>query len=264
VDPDRGWVANWNNKPARGWDSFDGFKWGAVQRVELLHDQMRTLLAGGGQAELSDLVDVIRTAATQDARGAYLGAQMTRWARRLLDSDRHDRAAAIVRRWVKLGAHRTNRDRDGDMDRGPALAIFDRWWKLLVHAIFDDELGRKGYRLMDAPVADYSPQSGSSFFFDFSSYLRTLFDRGKGSYARNYCDDLSTGDHESCRGLVASSLRRAVRELTQEQGRDMSAWEKPAENLQFQELGAGSVPEIPWQNRGTHNHVVEILEDLSP
>jgi hypothetical protein len=35
-----------------------------------------------------------------------------------------------------------------------------------------------------------------------------------------------------------------------------------AENLEFQELGGLSVPAIPWQNRGTHNHVVEVLNDV--
>jgi hypothetical protein len=42
------------------------------------------------------------------------------------------------------------------------------------------------------------------------------------------------------------------------------AWTVPAENIEFFNLGAGSVDPIPWQNRGTHNHVVEILEDASP
>jgi hypothetical protein len=41
----------------------------------------------------------------------------------------------------------------------------------------------------------------------------------------------------------------------------MSQWSTPAENLVFQNLGAGSVEPIPWQNRGTHNHVVEVLSD---
>jgi hypothetical protein len=33
----------------------------------------------------------------------------------------------------------------------------------------------------------------------------------------------------------------------------------PAENIEFAAFGAGSVDPIPWQNRGTHNQVVEIL-----
>gem|GEM_PF-5686753 len=41
----------------------------------------------------------------------------------------------------------------------------------------------------------------------------------------------------------------------------MSKWTAPAEWIEFQEFGASSVERIPWQNRGTHNHVVEVLPD---
>jgi hypothetical protein len=43
----------------------------------------------------------------------------------------------------------------------------------------------------------------------------------------------------------------------------MATWTVPAENIVFQELGAGSVDPIPWQNRGTHNHIIEILDDAN-
>jgi acyl-homoserine lactone acylase PvdQ len=49
VNPDQGWMANWNNKPAYGWDNFDNFKFGSIHRVELLQDRMRELLDGPAQ-----------------------------------------------------------------------------------------------------------------------------------------------------------------------------------------------------------------------
>lgn len=42
----------------------------------------------------------------------------------------------------------------------------------------------------------------------------------------------------------------------------MSAWTAPAGWIEFSNQGAGDVPGIPWQNRGTHNHVVEILSNV--
>ncbi len=44
----------------------------------------------------------------------------------------------------------------------------------------------------------------------------------------------------------------------------MSEWTTDAWMIKFSALGFGSVPNIPWQNRGTHNHVVEILGDAGP
>jgi acyl-homoserine lactone acylase PvdQ len=269
VNPEQGWVANWNNKPALGWDSFDGIKWGSVQRVQLLKDRMHELFDGAGQGELSDIVDVIRDAATRDTRGVYLGPKMLRWAGRTTGAeDRYYEALDVVRGWVQDGAHRVNQDRDDNMDNGAALAIFDAWYDALVHGVFDDELGEAGFELlapMGAPVTDYTPESGSSFWNDFSSYLRNLFrTRTRGGFARNYCDVRTTGARESCRSQVVDALEKALADLTEEQGEDMGAWTVPAENIEFFNLGAGSVDPIPWQNRGTHNHVVEIIEDASP
>lgn len=36
VNPDQGWMANWNNQPAKGWGNGDDPNWGPLQRVRLL------------------------------------------------------------------------------------------------------------------------------------------------------------------------------------------------------------------------------------
>ncbi len=270
INPEQGWIANWNNKPSVGWKNTDhccGGKFGAIQRVSLLQDQMSDLLDGSGKADLSDLVDVIRNAATQDTRGRYIGRTMTNWARGSARADEKLTAAlGAVNDWIDAGAHRFNKDDNPDvMDASPALALFDEWWTQLVHKIYDDEIGKEGYDLLRTPITDYFPNTlaaGSSFFFDFSAYLKNLFNpRAKRKLARDYCDDRSTNGAETCKEVVAASFKSAYDKLVADQGADMSAWEVPAENIIFQELGAGTVDPIPWQNRGTHNHVVEILRD---
>ena len=112
---------------------------------------------------------------------------------------------------------------------------------------------------------DYAPNTsaGGGFFFDFSSYLDTLLDpKAKKRLARNYCDDMKTDGKESCKQVVGDALVAAYDAIVADQGADMNAWTKAPENIVFQELGAGSADPIPWQNRGTHNHIAEILEDL--
>lgn len=270
VNPEQGWVANWNNKPARGWDNMDGFKWGPLHRVQLLIDQMSDLL-DDGRATLSDLADVIRIVATQDARGVYLAPQMLRKAakaaKRTEQAENYAQAIEIVKAWSQAGAHRKNADRDDTMDDGPALAIFDAWYDKLARAIFDDEIGEDGYALMDAPIVNYNPVNGGGFWFDFSSYMRNLFTRKTrlARFDRNYCNNISTEEKENCVQLISESLVAALAQLTEEQGEDMTAWTKPAENISFTKNAnsatAGSVPDIPWQNRGTENHLVEVLSD---
>lgn len=148
------------------------------------------------------------------------------------------------------------------MDRGAALAVFDAWYDVLVRRVFQDELGAAFLDGGRPPVSDYSPTGGSSFFFDYSNYLANLFHPdARADLARNYCDVLGTSTKEGCRRIVIGSLRSAVERLSDQQGTDPAQWSTPAENIVFQELGAGSVDPIPWQNRGTHNHVVEVLGD---
>jgi hypothetical protein len=45
------------------------------------------------------------------------------------------------------------------------------------------------------------------------------------------------------------------------QGDDPAGWEKPREDIEMSSQGAAVTFTIPWQNRGTHNHVIEVLSD---
>jgi acyl-homoserine lactone acylase PvdQ len=261
INPKRGWIANWNSKPSAGWDTADDFKWGTIQRVRLMEQDLNALLKGRGKATLSDLVDVLRNVATRDPRAAYLGPRMLKLAGS--QTGELGQAVALVRQWIGDGAHRLNKDRDDNMDTGNALALFDAWYTQLVHAVFDDELGADAYRF-GPPVTDYDPAGGSSFYFDFSNYLYDLFSKaGAKRYRLDYCDDVETDGRETCKDQVTKALTQAVEQLTAAQGADMASWITPGEWIVFEEFGAGSVDPIPWQNRGTHNHVVEALSEAA-
>ena len=257
VDPERGWVANWNNKPAAGWDAYDGAKWGAIHRVQLLARRMQKTLKGSRKAELSDLVDVIRVAATQDSRGVFLGRKMISLVRKTSGLGENEQAALeFVEDWIDAGAHRINRDRDDFLDDSAGVVIFDKWYTKLVNRVFSDELAGDAPGAVPAPVFDHD------MWFDFSSYLKNVFNRNaRKRLVRNYCDNVTTNAKETCVDAAFKSLLAALGELRTERGQDMSQWKADAEWIEFMNLGAGSVQRIPWQNRGTHNHVVEILDD---
>ena len=275
INPEQGWIANWNNKPSIGWGNRDhccanNRKWGSIQRVSLLQDQLHDLLDGSGKAELSDLVDVARVAATQDARGVYLGSKLTKWAAGAGPAEKQEQLAAgltKINEWIASGANRHNRDDNPDaMDQSPALALFDEWWNQLVKKVYEDELGPEGIDLLGVAPTDYSPNTdaGGGFFFDFSSYLKNLFNaKAKKKLARDYCDDMNADGKQTCKTVVGDAFVAAYDALVAAQGADMNAWTLPPENIVFQELGAGSAESFPWQNRGTHNHIAEILGDAA-
>lgn len=221
---------------------------------------MGALLKGAKKASLSDVVQVIADAATRDVNAVYLGNRMTKWALDAKLSKDARKAAKIVKSWVSDGAHRENADRDETMDRGNALAIFDAWWDQLVHRVFDDELGPEFFERGRVSVTSYSPTTGSSFGFGFKDYLERAFHRPTSKkLACDYCDKRGTKKKEACRAQVVGALKAAVKQLIADQGANLAAWSTPAENIVFSNQGAGSVSPIPWQNRGTHNHAVEVL-----
>jgi hypothetical protein len=257
-------MANWNNKPALGWSNFDSAKWGSIQRVKLLQDKLHALMDGSGKATLVDLVNVIREAATQDTRGVYLGPKMLKMASAGRGDDNYKKSIELISEWVNTGAHRMNVDDNDTMEQGAALAIFDQWYTDLVHAVFDDDIGPDGYDFTMAPITDYTPAGGSSFWFDFSSYLKNIFGPAGEDMAIDYCDNRETKKTESCQQVAVAALKQAIVDVIKVQGPNPDNWSTPREDIVFQELGYGSVDNIPWQNRGTHNHAVEILRDAGP
>ena len=254
VNPAQGWVANWNNKPAAGWDNGDGTLWGPTHRIRLLSDAMEALLSGNNTATLSDVVDVVRQAATRDAQAVYLWEALSDYLSNVGGSA--ESARDQLNDWITDGAHRWDRDRNGSQDFGPAVAIWDTFYDKLVHNIFDDELGGL-YPLVNVPISDGAPNSnGSAYFADFSMHLWNVFNEAE--LTGDYCDNRKTGPKETCAEVVQAALQATVDDLTAAQGPSMQQWSWPADYIEFGEVGAVLAPPIPWQNRGTYNHAIEV------
>jgi acyl-homoserine lactone acylase PvdQ len=258
VHPAQGWIANWNNKPSRGWRGGDASGWGPTHRSWLLQAGMSQLFDGGGKASLSDIVDVIRTAATIDGIGARLGRKMM--SALGSQSGTASDAADAVTVWLDNGSHRIDLDDDGLQDYGPGVAIFDAWYDALAKRIFNDELSGN-YFLVSVPIADRASSGGSSYYSDYSNYIWNLMDRNaRDKLAMNYCDNIKTEKSESCNSQVRKAFGEALASLQESTGSgDVSTWTKPIEKLHFSAIGGSEVPDIDWQNRGTWNHAVEVL-----
>ena len=251
-DPDQGWLVNWNNRPSDGWLGGDSSGWQVTHRVGLLRD---ALGARADNATLSDVVDAMRIVATQDARGYFLAPKMTDLAAGIPGVVGAARDAVVT--WADGGAHRRDRDDDGNQDFGPGVVTFDEWYDRLAHRIFGDELG-KGIVDPSLPISD-DPRNnnGSSHYTDFAGLIWHLL-AGDDHLRLDYCDNVKTDRDESCRFQVRKSLKQAAAAVSQEQGDAVSSWTKPVEKLVHEVFSAKSVPDIDWQNRGTWNHVVEV------
>lgn len=256
VDPAQGWLVNWNSKPSAGWNGSANGNWGPVQRVTLLRDGME---AHEGTFSLTDIVNVEREAATQDANATELWQHIKDDV--IADDATEQQVFTAIDEWVAAGAHRMDRDRDMNQDNATAVAAWDEMLERLLQDVFTDEIGdltSTGIPLTD----DARRNNGSSYFYGMTNYLWNLVAGHADKYSRNYCDNIDSAATEDCAEAIRGAFEGAVADLTTELGADPAAWEYPAEYLRFSSLGSVTIPApgIPWQNRGTWNHAVQIQD----
>lgn len=251
VNPEQGWLANWNNKPIAGWPFAESdFHWGEGHRVQVLMGAMSMMAAGGDlttahlnqlnqvggyhhTAGMSFVENLITAAAmsgdqTLEAAAMYLGA----WAT----------AEPLPVSYADFESPSWPADPDPTYDH-PGLTIFDAWYDAFVEKVFDGIL----------PPALISRVKGNP-----SLLIRVLRQDASLNYP-GYPDETALNT------MIIEALDEAVTYLTGEYGADMSTWLTPVRMQSYDEMGALPVinPETgqPWHprmNRGTYNHIAEL------
>src|SRR5262245_11695744 len=73
VNPSRGFITNWNNKPIAGWSVGEQRElWGVVDRVQVFIDALEAARAAGRRLAIGDVKDLMRRAATSDIFAARI------------------------------------------------------------------------------------------------------------------------------------------------------------------------------------------------
>lgn len=240
INPRRGWMASWNNKPQADWSNSSGgfWMWGPVHRVNTLF----ALLDGMPRhsADMATLEAINRQAGwTTDTPSGNASAVFTS---SLLDElvaavdttadPRLDGVIEVFDGWDLL---QIDGDGDGRYDQ-PAVAVFNTWWPYVVDGVFGDELGAS----LDATVAG----SLVARMLDPDPALPLLVD---------YLDGATATE------AVTAALVAAVDDLTASFGSaDPASWLQDVAHIVWAPSGAGAVPDTIWMNRGTYNQIVRV------
>jgi hypothetical protein len=123
--------------------------------------------------------------------------------------------AAIALAWHDSGAHRIDRDADGEYEDSEAIRIMDAWWPRLVEAQFRPTLGGDLYDRVAGRLADDhnrtdhlgSAFQGSAYGYVQKDLRELLGEPVRGSYSRVYC---GRGKLGKCRAALLDSLREAL------------------------------------------------------
>lgn len=259
LNPAKGWISSWNNKPAPGFRAADDtWNLGSVHRVQMLDRRIQAAVAAGPVTRPA-LVDAMGDAATVDLRGEgdlpLLLDALGPTPPPGLDprvGELRSRLAA----WAGGRAHRRDRDGDGAYDDAVAPAVMDAWWPGLVAAMFDQ---RAGHALAHLGVHVHDPPQGHlGSAFDGGVYSQVHRDLRQAlglpvvaPASQTYC---GAGDPAACRAALWRSLSAAAGALQAEFGSvAVGDWRRTVadDRIEYGALGLTTLPPAPWTNRPT-------------
>jgi hypothetical protein len=223
----------------------------------MLQKRLAARVPSGGVTP-ADVVRAMADAATVDLRGQ----EDVPLALQVLGNSSDPglaQAEGILQQWVATGAHRVDRNGDGQYDDQAAAALMDAWWPRMVQAVFDPTLaGLYGRVLLPLDDDNRHAGLGSSFQGGYYGYMKKSFEMALGQqvagpYAVLRCAD---GTVDGCRAALESSLQATLNQL----GSDPGQWnaDEDADAIRYRAIGLVGIPNSPWQNRPTFQQVVEV------
>lgn len=242
INPEQGWLANWNNKPVTNWpygESDAG--WGEGHRVK----RIMQLLSSMDDITWNDMNSVVKDAGYNHIPGMNLLDYVIEAASESSDPD-IEAALPYLEAWN----HHYNDyvtpqwpSADATYD-DPGLTIFDAWYDRIFDAVFNDDLP------LYPPIGPIHRE----FAQVWPSTIIHVFDGPESKLPLNY-DYLNGEDRNT---VILRVLKWAIGNLTEESGADMSTWLTPV--IQWWPSQIGALPRVPmhYMNRGTYNQIVEM------
>ncbi len=245
-----GFFTNWNNKPAPGFSAADSnFAYGPVYRVQSLSDRVRAVL-GARLATPADIVNAMEDGGSVDLDGSQLVPQIAAVLGGTKLTSAQQQVLSILLRWAAdpfwgaavTGAHRRDRSGTGSYEQGNAVAIMDKLYPRVVHAVFDPWLAPRpnsndgdSFGLLTGlnPLNDPPRAQGSAYDGGWEGYLQralrqALNPRIRNRYSQAYCGgdgNGGSGNLASCRAALKSALQSTIDRLTSLYGSsDPASW----------------------------------------
>jgi penicillin G amidase len=251
INPEQGWLANWNNKPIADWPFAESdFHWGEGHRVQVLLGAMSMMAAGGDltTAHLNQLNQVggYHHTAGMSLAGDLIAAAMGSGDPILMTAGGHlvDWATAepLPVSYVDFESPSWPADPDPTYDH-PGLTIFNAWFDRIVPKVFENIL-----------PPDLIGRIKGSFGNpgNLSLLIRVLREDESLLYP-----GYPTG--AALNAMIVEALEEAIDGLTDAHGSDMNDWLTPVRMQNYDKTGALPGNALhPGMNRGTYNHIAEL------
>ncbi len=263
TNPPTGYLASWNNKPARNFSSADD-TWGngSVHRSQALSKRVTNAISAGDVSR-AKLAGIVEDAATEDVRAESMLPELLSV---IGDDPDTAKARGLLSAWQADGSHRLDLDRDGKYAHQAAIRIFDTWWKdgdqSLAYDFAADGLGADLAKSLPQPLDNHpddgqgSSWLGPPWYGYIDKDLRDLTGNVDSPFSFGLCGD---GVLDACRADLRQSLKAAVdRALSAQKVSDpaLLTYDKSIDYIRPTTAGVVGVRPIDWQNRPTFQQVV--------
>ena len=262
INSPTGYIASWNNKPARNFAASDD-KWsdGSIHRSLALSTRAKAAIAKG-KISRAQLAGIVEDAATEDVRAKTL---LPGLLKTIGNDPKTAEARKLLSAWLAAGAHRVDYARTGSYAHQSAIRIFDTWWEdgdnALAYDFATPALGAALAKSLPQPLDDHprggsgSTWLGSPWYGYIDKTLRDLTGTVKSPYAYSLCGKAAT-----CQSTLRASLLRAVTAAQTAQGVSTPGaltYDKSIDYIRATAAGVVGVRPIDWQNRPTFQQVVD-------
>ncbi len=266
VNPRRGYITNWNNKPIPGWPAGEQRElWGVVDRVQVFIDALEAAKATGQRLGVLDVKRLMRRAAESDIFAHNVLPFVESAVAGQPDAALHE-AVGRLRAWVDAGASLAA-DPTGVVP-DPGAAIYTELRTAAQLAVLGPVLG-DAVRAMFYPavLAGDMEDDHGSFGSPDALFLRVLFSAGAVPGAPLPAGLLPVSrDYFAPRtraAVLADALGTALGRLATRFGTaDQSRWQLPALTETYRDIGILSAIFGPTvqarENRGSFNLVVDL------
>lgn len=250
LNPASGYIANWNNKPGKGFVNPDEwwYAWFEADRIKVLSD----LMAKKDKMQAEEAWDMIIEAAYIDPNAAFFKPLML-LSLSASKQPKERQIATILRSWddsfKAMGiSHYKN----------PAVAIFRTWLGNMLAEVLADDLSGEIGKVIATATGYGEPQAPTAAGTNISVGLKVLYETLQ---KRSGYDFLNGQDPNY---LWLKSLAKTISQLSRSFGNDVTQWHLPIPPTRFRHENFLNIPQtLPKEqfdsvhdmNRGTENNM---------
>jgi penicillin G amidase len=251
-NPEQGFIANWNNRPAYGVLNPDMFwySWSKADRVEVLIERV----AQKDRLTADDLWDLIYDSSLTDVNARYFIPFMET-AAQTSDDPKLKQAVADLSRWNHMSEDVNS---DGKYDE-TSTAVFRTFLPFMLAETLQDDLGDvfKFFGGTGYPTPEKPFSSGLNLQIGTKTVVEALVDPESQAF------DFFNG--ENAEAVILRALEKTMAALEEKFGPDMNTWRLPMAPTAFTHKNFLGIPQADASesqklpvamNRGTENDMV--------